>query len=127
MSPFDSEPPGSLSLAAERAFSNGDLDAAVEKYRQALDHTPDHAPTHADLAAVLYERGEHDDAAQHFRRAIESESTPARAHYNYALFLLDERGESDRAVGRSRYDRAIPSHTTPRRRYQQVARANDSK
>ena len=69
----------------------GETDAALQDFARALELEPKHAPIHYNLG-LLHHRltGRYDEAAAHYRRAIELAPHYANAHLHYAhaLFLL---------------------------------------
>ena len=75
----------------------GEMDAAVESYRQALVLTPDYAEAHGNLGAVLQGQGMYDAAAEHLRRATCLRPEDAGAHSNLGV-VLQTQGHLDAAL-----------------------------
>ena len=65
--------------------ARGDVDAAIESYRQALARNPDYAEAHSNLGAALQAQGMHDAAAQHLRQAIALRPADAGALSNLGV------------------------------------------
>lgn len=63
--------PESLVTEARQLDLDGDQDAAIALYRQALEARPDYYEAHYGLARALDLAGSYADARQHFARAIE--------------------------------------------------------
>ena len=53
----------------------GDSEAAISQLQQALASDPDNAGAHSTLADAFFRQGNLDDAATHYRAALESEET----------------------------------------------------
>lgn len=58
------------------------------QFRKAIELRPDCVAARIDLANVLAQRGQVDEAISQLRKAIEFEPRDAMAHYNLGLFLL---------------------------------------
>lgn len=76
-----------LFLQAQTAEENGDVDAALEQYRRALELVPQAATIRAELAAIYAQRGDVAGARAEAGRALESEPENRSAHR--LLGLLD--------------------------------------
>lgn len=81
-------------LAAEE---DGDLEAARDAYREALELDPAMAETWFDLGNVLYALGDHDEAVDAFTEAVSLEDNYAEAWNNLASVLTDT-GEAREAI-----------------------------
>jgi len=64
---------------AEGLAKDGKLTEAIDRYRHVLRLDPENAQAHADLAHVLLERGEVDDAFHHIELAIGADILPPSA------------------------------------------------
>ena len=69
------------SLGAALA-GRGEVDEAIQHYRQALEINPRFAEAHANLGVALAGRGEVDEAIQHYRQALEINPRFAEPQYN---------------------------------------------
>ncbi len=65
----------------------GDLDAAEQLYRAALDRHPSHFDARHLLGVVLHQKGRHEAAAELIARAIAQNPRDPSAHANLALAL----------------------------------------
>ena len=89
--------------AAERFNSGnaflekGQLDEAIEAFRNAIRLKPDHADAHNNLGRALTLRGKIDEAIESFRTAIRLRPDHLTSLSNLAVALKD-RGELDEAV-----------------------------
>ncbi|HSL70921.1 MAG TPA: tetratricopeptide repeat protein, partial [Longimicrobiales bacterium] len=91
--------PPLLLMAGLLAERNGAYPTAEKWYRGVLEADPALVQGHKNLGDVFYRRGMHDEAARHYRRALElspklGDDTLAKLaniHYN--------KGEHDQAVG----------------------------
>ena len=81
--------------------SQGNLDEAVNHYREALRLIPYDAQTHFRLADVLRLQGKLDEAISHYGQAIRNKPDYAKAHNDLA-YALRERGSLDEAVSHFR-------------------------
>lgn len=81
--------------------SRGNLEEAIEHYRQALLIDPGYAKAHNNLGNALFVRGEFDEAIEHFRQALKIDPAHAKAHYNLGAALAS-RGNSEEAIGHFR-------------------------
>jgi tetratricopeptide (TPR) repeat protein len=78
---------------------------AEEYYRRALTRDPNFASALNNLANVLWERGEYDEADEFYRRAIKASATNILFLVNYANFLTVVR--QDFAQAAELYERAF--------------------
>ena len=79
----------------------GELEDAVEHYREALRIDPAYAEAHNNLGVALIERGELEAAVEHYREALRINPAYAEAHYNLGNALVKQ-GELEEAVGHYR-------------------------
>ena len=70
-------------------IDKGDLDAAIDSYKQALKIKPDYAETHTNMGAVLIQKGEIDAAIVSLKQAIKIKPQYAEASYNMGVALMD--------------------------------------
>ncbi|HEY5656681.1 MAG TPA: tetratricopeptide repeat protein, partial [Myxococcota bacterium] len=77
-------------------FNRGEIDAAIEQYRIALELDPRHAEAHNNLGAALATRGQLEEAERHFLTALELKPRYSDAHNNLGI-LYGTRGDTDRA------------------------------
>src|SRR5437868_1325584 len=75
---------GNLGLALK---GQGNLDAAIEAYRAALQIDPNLSETHNNLGVVLESRGQRDKAIECFRMAVKISPQYADAHNNLGAAL----------------------------------------
>jgi len=97
----------------------GDLDAAVEAFRKAIEIDPEMGAGYRDLGKVLSDRSRYEEALEVLRTATSMLPEDATAHYlagaaalragraDEALPLLDEATRLDPADSQSVYNRAI--------------------
>lgn len=64
---------------ATRLKDSGELDAAIEKLKEALELDPDYSLAHTGMATFLQKKGEHVEAVKHAQRACELEPQDAFA------------------------------------------------
>lgn len=85
------------------ALSTGNLDAAIERFSQAVKLVPTQAEYHNNLGIALAALGRLDEAAQCHQRAIEVQSGHSGAFYNLALVLnlLQRKAEARRSFERA--------------------------
>ncbi|MCH6573551.1 MAG: tetratricopeptide repeat protein [Proteobacteria bacterium] len=79
------------------AFERGDLPAAAENYRLALESKPGDATTHLALSWVLELLGKSAQARVQVELSLEFDPDSAKAHYSKAR-LLEETGDDDQAA-----------------------------
>ena len=84
--------------------AQGNLDAAISNYRQALAIKPRDAKALANLGAALKIQGQLDAATESFRRALAVNPGDAGAHNNLGV-VLQEQGNFDAAI--NSYRKAI--------------------
>ncbi len=82
----------------------GDVAAAFEHYRAAIDADGNWAPAHYNLALLAYTTGDTELASSHLQTAIELEPGNAWAQYQLGR-VLDDSGEAEKAV--RHYVRAV--------------------
>ena len=87
---------GVLSWRQSRMY--GDVETL---YRTTVDRNPDCWLAHNNLGAVLFERGEVEEAIDHYKRAIELKPDYDLAHNNLGL-VLAERGQFSDAIAEYR-------------------------
>ncbi len=80
----------SLGRALEHRGARGDIEAAIEQYRQAITDDPTVADVHYNLGVLLAGRGHADEAIAEFRSAVKCKPEHASAHYNLAVCLQDQ-------------------------------------
>jgi tetratricopeptide (TPR) repeat protein len=94
----DAAAPWNLAYQRGRhAQADGDLDAAVDWYRQAVTLNPNHAAIVYDLGYALQLQDRPDAAIRRYRRAIEINARHSYAYYNLG-YLLQRKGEDDSAI-----------------------------
>src|SRR6476469_8175273 len=67
----------------------GDLEAALVRYREAVDIAPDYARVHMNLGNALRKLERWDDALAAYRAAIACEPDSPRARFNLGSLLLE--------------------------------------
>ena len=82
----------------------GEYDAAIARYKKALEIKPDYADADNNLANLLVGRRQYDSAIAYFHKALEIKPDFFEAHYNLALALVDC-GQYDSAI--AHYQRAL--------------------
>lgn len=88
-------------------LANGELDAAVVEYRQALALGLDSAESHGNLANALALAGAADEALEHYREAVRLEPASAQVWFNLGRFLSDS-GAEEAAL--AAYRRAVQNN-----------------
>ena len=104
--------PPALAARAEfergRAMAReGKRDAAIAAYRAAIARDPEYAEAHNNLANLLRELGNAEDAAKHYETATRCKPDYALAHFNLAC-LRQTAGQLDAA--RDAYGKAIAAN-----------------
>jgi tetratricopeptide (TPR) repeat protein len=66
---------------------DGDPARAVTSFREAIRLQPDYAQAHTNLAVVLFQWNQIEEARYHFERAIQLQPNYALGHLNYGLML----------------------------------------
>jgi tetratricopeptide (TPR) repeat protein len=82
----------------------GSVDEALRAYQQALELRPDYALAHNNLGAILFQRGELDQAGIHLREAVRLDPKNADALDN--LGRLNQRLGDPRSA-RERFEQAL--------------------
>jgi tetratricopeptide (TPR) repeat protein len=75
----------------------GQTDAAIDRYRRALEINPNYPVTHNNLGLVLAGRGQLDSAIAHYRKALEIDPHYAEAHFSLGTALA-RGGQIDAAI-----------------------------
>ena len=65
----------------------GQLDEAVEQYREATKIKPDYVEAYNNLGNILFRKGQLDEAITQYRKAIEIKPDYAEFHYNLGVAL----------------------------------------
>lgn len=78
-------------------FDQGNIDAALHHYREALRINPRYTNAHNNLGAALASQGKYEDAITHYRTALEIDPSYTGAHYNIGL-ALSATGRADEAA-----------------------------
>jgi tetratricopeptide (TPR) repeat protein len=78
-------------------WTSGQVDEAIEQYRQALKINPVYAKAHNNLGCALRDKGQVDEAAAEFKLAIKIAPDSAEAQNNYGV-MLAERGQHEEAI-----------------------------
>lgn len=76
-------------------LAKGELDAAINCYREAVAIVPDYAEAHCGLGVVLAKLERPEEAIACFRSAASLDASSAEAHYNLGNTLLDCGRHSD--------------------------------
>jgi Flp pilus assembly protein TadD len=82
-------------------IARGDIEAAIEQHRIALEIFPNFIEEHYNLANALVSRGDLESAIPHYRRSLELKPHLIEARTNLGLALL-QLGAIDEAVGHLR-------------------------
>ena len=86
----------------------GDLIGAEREYRRAIDLDGNHFNALGNLANLLWEKEDRDQAASLYRRALEVDPGNENVTWNYARFLLGE--YDDRQAAREVLDLGLTKH-----------------
>jgi tetratricopeptide (TPR) repeat protein len=76
-------------VLARRFHARGDLERAVDLYRQTVRIDPVNPNVHNDLGVALHLRGRRAEAEAEYRRAVALDPFSCAAHLNLALLLRD--------------------------------------
>ena len=79
----------------------GDAEAAITHYRQAVELRPSYAEAHYNLGRLLAQKGQFDEAIVHYEKALEINPADAEAHNNFGATLLAN-GHADEAIAHYR-------------------------
>jgi len=77
--------------------NKGDLDAAIDSYKQALKIKPDYADAYYNMGIVLRAKGDLDAAIDSYKQALKIKPDYADAYYNMG-YALKDKGELDAAI-----------------------------
>jgi Flp pilus assembly protein TadD len=83
---------------------HGQIDEAIDQYRQALEINSDDLEGHNNLGNALAGRDRLDEAIDHYRKALDINPGAAEPHYNLGLALAG-RGAVDEAI--TQYRKAV--------------------
>ena len=83
---------------ANALYASGRREAAIERYRQAVEIDPDYVEAWSNMGSVLAEIGRKDEAVSAFQQALRTDPAYGNALYNLAD-TLDELGRQDEARG----------------------------
>ena len=104
VNPLDAHAHEKLGNLAE---DRGDLDAAIARYRLAVEHGPERPTGWYNLGTALLRRGDAAAAAGYLARALEADAGFTRAHLNLAV-SLHELGR--RELAETHYRAALAAH-----------------
>ncbi|MHC4982687.1 MAG: tetratricopeptide repeat protein [Planctomycetota bacterium] len=93
---WPSNPRAYLNLGNELRDQDN-LDAAIERYRQALRIDPDYYRAHNNLGIALTKKGKLDEAIRHYRRGLQAKPDEADIYYNLG-HALRRQGKLDEAI-----------------------------
>lgn len=85
-------------LKANQSVVKGDLDNAIQEYKQALAIDPKYADVLSDYGTVMGYKGQWQEAADLFERACEAKPDDSLFRYNYAR-ALKKLGSKDEYIG----------------------------
>ena len=88
----------------------GDLPAAEQAVRRAVELAPTDAKSQALLATICYRRGRAGEAESHFKAAITADPLPSEPYYNLALLCSRDRRMED---ARNYYQQALERGAVP--------------
>jgi tetratricopeptide (TPR) repeat protein len=94
--------------ARDLADCHGDVDGAINQYRQAIGLDPAYADAHAHLGYMLHVKGDLAGAIDEYRVAIDLDPNHSTSHYNLAV-ALQSMGDLNMAI--AEYREVI--HTDP--------------
>ena len=75
----------------------GNVEAATQAFRRAIELRPDHSRAHNSLGALLNEQGKEQEAITEYRLAIQHDPNFASPRFALAT-LLKNRGDEDSAI-----------------------------
>jgi protein O-mannosyl-transferase len=76
----------------------GDVDTAIEEFKQALWTSPNYADAHDNLGNALAGKGATNAAIQEFQEALRINPQHLNAHYNLGIVALAGTGDPDTAI-----------------------------
>ena len=94
--------PGILNNQGVELFERGYVVAAIEKFQQALEFSPNNSSVHANLGYAYQALNNHEEAVREFKRALSNNPTDLETHNNLGVSLYNL-GMVDRAVEEWRY------------------------
>lgn len=84
-------------MFGNRALRQGQIDLAIERYRQALAVNPRSSEVHRSLAAAYERRGDRQQAIEHYSSALALAPDNPSSHYNLGTILV-EQGDDEQAT-----------------------------
>ena len=95
-------------IAANRHYTQGNLDQAELLYRECLNQDPRQSDCLCNLASLLVDKGYNKEAELYYRRALQvTNSNHAGALYNLALLLQDSQKDGDLVDAKELYLKLI--------------------
>jgi tetratricopeptide (TPR) repeat protein len=86
----------------------GDLESAAKEWKLAIEIDPKHSFALSQLGTKHFLEGQHEEAIDYYRRAIEASETNAEAHYNLAMVLEKSGRPAEAAVCYGNFIRVAP-------------------
>ena len=104
-------------------YEQGDYTGSEEKFKEALDKTPESDIVNFNLGTALYKEGEYEEAVKHFQKTYltEDDKLKQKAYYNSGNALY-EKGISQEQDGDASL--AIPPVEQSLKQYEQIGRAS---
>jgi tetratricopeptide (TPR) repeat protein len=78
-------------------FNKGNLDAAIQEYREALRINPNYIDARRNLGLALFDKGNLDAAIQEYRKVLQVNPNNTDTHYNLGRALY-KKGDLDAAI-----------------------------
>ncbi len=101
-------------VLGNRAMRQGSTEAAIRRFRQALEIDPRSLAAHRALGTALGRQGDSEGAIRHYSAGLALDPGNANLHYNLGTLLADQ-GQDEQAVRHFRAALAqIPDHANAR-------------
>ncbi len=84
-------------MYGNRALRQGNLEAAIKRFRQAVEANPRSAPAQQSLGGALGRQGDAEGAVRHYSASLALEPENPALHYNLGTVLVGQ-GEDRRAI-----------------------------